>query len=259
MSLYIITHKYLDKTIEKDGYKYLYVGAYKQPVRRNKYLFDDEGIEISHKNSNYCELTGMYWLWNNSSDERKGIAHYRRFFTKNSFSINPFYYYSSSELDKMLDNYDILVAEKLYVPDENIYRDYQRYHYKKDIDELRHLIAEKYGEYKEAFDIVFSRNYYSPANMIYCKASIFNSYCEWLFSVLGDLESRIDITEYNIEQARIYGFLGERLLNVWIEKNNLKKKELRIIQTDSRFRLRVRKKLDSILKKAITKKQKYSK
>lgn len=259
MGLYIITHKYLEKQIDKPEYHTLYVGAYKQQERKNNYCFDDVGDNISEKNSNYCELTGLYWLWKNCRDARKGIAHYRRFFTKNSFSANPRFYYGTDELNKYLETYDILVAERLYVPMENVYEDYCAFHYKKDIDALKELIEEKYPDYKETFNSVFDRSYYFPANMLYCSSKVFDSYCEWLFDILFELEKRIDITDYNTVQARTYGFIGERLLNVWVEKNQLNVKELRIVQTDSRRRLRIRKKLDRIAGRALTRKVKYRK
>lgn len=259
MGLYVVTHKYLDKQINKTGYHTLYVGAYRQQEKRKNYCFDDTGDSISERNPNYCELTGLYWLWKNSSDAQKGIVHYRRFFTKNSFSSNPCFYYKVDELNKYLAEYEILVAEKLFVPAENVYEDYCAAHYKKDIDALKELIEEKYSDYSEAFNTVFGRRYYSPANMLYCDSKVFDSYCEWLFGILFELEKRIDITDYNSEQARIFGFIAERMLNVWIEKNRLKVKRLRIVQTDSRMRLRIRKKLDIIAGRGLTRKVKYRK
>ena len=40
---------------------------------------------ISNVNKYYCELTGIYHVWKNTSDPIVGICHYRRFFNFKSF------------------------------------------------------------------------------------------------------------------------------------------------------------------------------
>lgn len=259
MSLYIITHKYLNDRINMDNYKYLYVGAHKQENKNDEYIYDDFGDNISKKNSNYCELTGIYWIWKNSEDEYKGIVHYRRFFTKHFFSKKSKYFYTTDELNKMLEKYDILVAERLYIPEKSVYDDYAKYHYKHDLENLRNVIKKVDSKCLDSFDKVFNRKYYSPCNMMYCHKDVFDEYCKWLFCVFDELEKVTDLSEYNEQQARIYGFMSERLLNVWIEYKNLNKKELKIIQLDSKVKFRIRKIIERIVKKSLKGNFKYDK
>lgn len=44
------------------------------------YVGDDTGENISEKNWNFCELTGLYWAVHNIDAEYLGIVHYRRYF-----------------------------------------------------------------------------------------------------------------------------------------------------------------------------------
>ena len=46
-----------------------------------------------------------------------------------------------------------------------------------------------------------------------------------MFSHLGGIEHRVDISNYDTYEARIYGFVSEILLDVWIEANNIDYKE----------------------------------
>lgn len=259
MALFTITHKYLNNSEMIQGFQYLYVGAYRQAERRKDFIYDDDGDNISVKNSNYCELTGLYWIWKNSKDPYVGICHYRRFFTKNNLSLKKKYFYTYNELEKMLEKTDCLVADRLYVQDDTIYDHYARYHFKKDLDILGKLIEEEFPDYKDAFKDAFSKNYFYPCNMMFCKKELFDDYAKWLFDLMGKFESLIDISEYSTDQARIFGFLTERLLNVWIIKNNLKVKEVPMIQTDSSLKFRIHMILNKIFKCSIKEGNKYLK
>jgi hypothetical protein len=57
------------------------------------------------------------------------------------------------------------------------------------------------------------------------KKDIFNNYCEWIFSILKEAEPQIDISSYDDYQARVMGFLAERLTGIYIThmKNTGKK------------------------------------
>lgn len=68
--------------------------------------------------------------------------------------------------------------------------------------------------------------------MFVMKKELFDEYCAWLFDILFELEKRIDISRYDAYQARVFGFLGERLFNVWLEKKKLKIKEIEVVNLE---------------------------
>ncbi|MDR1768740.1 MAG: DUF4422 domain-containing protein, partial [Propionibacteriaceae bacterium] len=64
---------------------------------------DDTGDNISGRNQTYCELTGLYWAWRNTSHEAYGLAHYRRYFAGQAGIA------SGDELASWLDQADVVV------------------------------------------------------------------------------------------------------------------------------------------------------
>ena len=82
LRIYTMTHKPFE--IPKDPlYVPLQVGSALQEDLG--YLRDDTGDNISEKNRNYCELTGLYWAWKNLESDYIGVAHYRRHFALERF------------------------------------------------------------------------------------------------------------------------------------------------------------------------------
>ena len=66
-------------------------------------------------------------------------------------------------------------------------------------------------------------------NMFIMKKEILNQYCEWLFDILFELEKRVDVSKFDNFHARFYGRISELLLDVWINKNNFKYEEVKVI------------------------------
>ncbi len=110
---------------------------------------------------------------------------------------------------------------------DNVYNQYAINHKEEDMLMARDIIKEKYEEYLKAFDHVMEGHTVYITNMIITHKENFDKYCKWLFDILFELEQRIAISNYDDYQKRIFGFMSERLLNVWIANNELKVREER--------------------------------
>ena len=227
--IYIATHKKFNVP-NLNGYCALQVGA--EGKEKYGYLRDNIGNHISGKNANYCELTGLYWIWKNTDDSYKGLVHYRRYFGRNNLSNKISDICSYEYLLNCLKSVDIVLP----------YVEYFKQNAKEEIllhccteeifDKLRQIIETKYPDYIETYDRYFNENKASLFNMLFCKREIFDAYCEWLFSILFVLEKQVDLAKLNTYQQRLYGFLSERLVNVWVIKNKLVVKHLPVIHME---------------------------
>ncbi len=186
------------------------------------YIGDNTGENISAKNANYCELTGLYWAWKNLNCKYIGLCHYRRYFSKKSVTKDKkAAILHKDDYEKLLQKYDVLLPTKRNYYIETVRSQYEHAHNKRDLDEAEKIVKELYPEYGEAFTKVMNRTKLYILNMFVMKKDKFDEYCEWLFDILFELEKRIDISSYNQYEARVFGFLSERLFNVWLEKQEL--------------------------------------
>ena len=188
---------------------------------------DDTGDNISGKNRNYCELTGLYWAWKNLDADYVGLVHYRRHFSDGRWwKKKTGRIMTGPEAASYLSHADILLPKPRHYRIETNYSQYAHAHHAEDLDRTREIIQEMYPEYIPAFDAVMKRTYGHRFNMFVMKRGLLDGYCEWLFSILAELENRLDISGYSANDARVFGFVGERLLDVWIERNGYPYKEL---------------------------------
>lgn len=184
------------------------------------YQGDDTGESISALNPYYGELTGLYWLWKNYHDvDLIGVCHYRRFFFNESGKL-----LTREQYEVALQDADIMVSDPIYAP--KAYLEYfGEAHNVNDMilvgDTIQRLFPDDYW----AFGKVMQGNKYYFGNLCVMSKKLFDSYCEWLFSIFFAMEDQIDITGYDDYHKRLFGFLSEELLLVFITARGLKVKE----------------------------------
>lgn len=245
MPIFVITHKQKPPLLN-NVFKGFQVGSEKNI--ENDYLRDNILNNISDKNPNYCELTAAYWLWKNfKKNNYIGLAHYRRYFYfKDIFkirkdSINEIDYfdfnkYSNSFLYVLVDIFLKIQTNRNYffVPKSiefgiTIYEQYEKCHNSNDLDIVLSIIKKKHPDYEKTINIFFHKQTnLIIGNMMICSKENWDNYHEWLFDILFELEKNIQISEDSY-QKRVFGFISERLLNLYLIHNNKKIKELNTI------------------------------
>lgn len=220
----------------------LHVGAEISSTQLS-YIGDNTGDNISSKNKSYCELTALYWAWKNLKGfEMIGLNHYRRYFDfrphflmKDKYIINESFINkitpSENIINNLLSEYDIILPTPIVLP-YPVGIDYCIYHILDDLRELSSVIRLKYPLYTKSYYDILNGNKLSPYNMFITHKDIFCNYCDWLFSILSEVEKSVIISPYP-QQARIFGYMGERLLNVYAKHNKLKIKYLPIYYVDA--------------------------
>ena len=221
MKIYVVSHKNVNinidniRTIIKVGNNDSF----------NSKISDSSGNNISNKNPYFCELTAMYWIWKNDNSDIVGIEHYRRFFILKKFDLFHFNLLNSKKIEKILNQYDIIVSRKKKIKGQTVEENYKKSinHVPEDLDKLEEIIKNNYSEFYNSYNHVINNgNFYYPFNMLVCKKELFDEYCKWLFNILFDLEKEIKVNDRQGNQKRVFGYLSERLLYVWIYHNKLK-------------------------------------
>lgn len=210
--VYIAAHKQFT-IITDECYRPLFCGA-EGKENTFGYQRDDEGDNISKDNGRFCEITGLYWMWKHSEADIVGLAHYRRYLSKDG--KKPF---TKEQIELLLSQHEVIMPKKRHYYIETVRSHYCHSHHEKDLSAAEQVVKELFPDYCEAMTTVLERRSAYICNMFIMRRKMFDSYCEWLFPILFELDKRIDISGYDPFNKRVIGFLAERLFNVWLEKN----------------------------------------
>ena len=165
--------------------------------------------------------------------------HYRRYFSNGKLlKRKEARILSEAELQKQLDRCDILLPRPRNYWIETNYSQYAHAHHAIDLDTTREILRERYPVYIKAFDASMKRTVGHRFNMFVMSHEKLCAYCAWLFDVLFELEKRLDISSYSPYNARVFGFVAERLLDVWIETNGYRYRELPVVNMERQHWLR---------------------
>jgi hypothetical protein len=229
MDIKVVIASHKDYWIPEDNvYLPVFVGACGRSIKG--FFPDDSGENISMLNKSFCELTGLYWAWKNIEYDHLGLVHYRRYFSNRDFtSPKKKRILSGDDLIELLKGTDVLLPKKRHYLIETNYSQYIHAHHKEDIDCLRTVLEQGHPDYLDAFHIVMERRSGHRFNMFIMKKELADGYCHWLFDVLFEVMERLDISGYSDSDRRVFGYLGERMLDIWLYKNKIRYKELPVV------------------------------
>ena len=223
IKLVIACHKKVDSIPKNKIYLPLEVGA--SLHEENFYdAKDNTGINISDKNASFCELTGLYWAYKNLDFDVLGLVHYRRYFMKSSFCLrkNLNNVIDEKRINKIFNKYDVILPKKRHYYIESNYSHYVHAHKKEALDITREIIKENFPDYLNSFDEHMKKRSGHYFNMFIGKKEIIVPFLDWMFSILFELENRINLENYVGAEKRVFGFVSELLFDVYFKKNNLK-------------------------------------
>ena len=205
------------------------------------FLSDDTGNNIAEKNKTYCELTALYWIWKNEVEaDILGLCHYRRYFSKFAISNSTRFFLNDNDIERLLKRSDIIVPQKTNLHEYNVAQWYSKCNGRReDLNKTIEVLKAKCPEYISSFQVILDSHMAFYCNIFIMSRDRLNSYCEWLFDILETLETQIDLSDYSAEEARIYGYISEILLNVWVYYNQLTFHEIPVVNTQTSLKWKI--------------------
>ena len=215
---------------------------------------DKSGINISKKNRYYSEYTFHYWLWKNYLDKIEngwiGFCQYRKFWSlKNhraeNINVNNIKDLVLKNIPKEYEKYESILTEPQFVNQwkmmkfikkglkifikrpllilnknkRNINFHFDLMHGENNLSKAINFLDE---ENKEDFKkFVNTQVSFNPHIMVICKSKEkLRKYYEVLFPWLEKCEKLFGFDNLKgYGSTRMYGFLGERFMSYWFQKN----------------------------------------
>ena len=215
---------------------------------------DKTGSNISEKNKNYGEYTFHYWIWKNYlhklDKEWVGFCQYRKFWTLNKQNIQKtnFNELNSNILKEVPENFnkfESILIEPIFINQfrlmkflkkgfkiilknpfllinkkkRNIRFHFDLMHGEGNLNKAIDLLD---VENRESFkNFVNNNSSFNPHNMFICKSQkVLKTYYDVVFPWLEQCENIFGFENLKgYGGTRMYGFLAERFMSYWFQKN----------------------------------------
>jgi len=233
--------------------EYIPVGLGEENFSKD-WMTDKPGENISEKNHFYGEYTFHYWLWKNHlknmNDSWIGFCQYRKFWGASDINIeiNSLTNLKEKIIKKIPDNYknyDVILGNEIFINQykfmkflkngtklilknpsylfnknkRNIKFHFDLMHGYNNLNKAIELLGKE--DRSDFNNFVNSKVSFNPHNMFICKSKeILNDYYSIIFPWLKNCEKEFgfkNLTGYG--KIRIYGFLAERFMSYWFQKN----------------------------------------
>lgn len=219
--IYAMTHKSFEVPADP-MYQPLHVGhAVSEDLG---YPGDDTGENISALNCYYSELTGLYWVWKNCHDvDYVGTCHYRRYLINEKEQV-----FTQNEYEALLKGYDLITTKRVKL-NNSYHFGFSANHNRKALDVTGEVIKELYPDYYDTFVRLVNGTETYFGNMFVTSKRLYDAYCEWLFSIFAVVAERIELeTGEDAYHKRVFGFISEFLLLVWVTVQKLRVRECKV-------------------------------
>lgn len=223
-------------------------GAFREHVS-SLFVGDDTGDNISEKQPYYSELTVQYWAWKNHKADYYGLCHYRRFlsFSAHRYRVNERNMVAEAILSpnsirrhclediramrNLIIQYDAIVAEgadvnRISTPKGGLPKTVRKLWegqdgvmiYRKDLDLLVEAIQKLYPQYSESMVEYLEGSEHIGYNCYIMRKELFVEMCNFQFTVLAELEHRIDANSYKGNLRRVFGYMGEIMYGIYVHE-----------------------------------------
>lgn len=218
LQIYVCCHKPCEVK-NNDVYTPLHVGRAQSRFKEEMkdMIGDDTGDNISTKNPQYSEATGIYWIWKNVHDvEYVGLCHYRRYFD---------YDFTSQNIDSLFDDGTEVILTRRALCLHTKWNVMLQYAQTEDLLIIRGAIKKLYPEFLPTLNQYWKGFMAYNYNMVVCRKELYDKYAEWLLSICLEYEKHYKPSSYS-NAKRIIGYMAEMLTPVFFIHNNCKIKEL---------------------------------
>lgn len=238
-------------------------GAFREPAPSD-YVGDDTGDNISEKQPFYSELTVQYWAWKNQQADYYGLCHYRRFLSfaqrccwtnernmvaepiLSPSAVNRHRLADSGRMSSIIKQFDVLVPEgadvrRIATPKGGLPKTVRELWEgqdgvlicKNDLGLLMKTIQQLHPEYLQSARDYLDGTVHIGYNCYVMRRDLFFDMCRFQFDILAELECQIDISLYQGNLKRIFGYMGEIMFGIFIHelehRSTVKIKKLKLV------------------------------